>query len=134
VATGHLEVYSATKLYISDGGFSYAPHTDYEIYSKDGALFERVRNATDHFDEDPSLVLLPVGRYVVKAESRSYGLVAAPVTIENGRTTSVRLQQGLNASPVLAGTDAQYVRLPNGLVVGPRARAGTGNDAADAQP
>jgi len=119
VATGYLQVYSAAWPYFD--GVYYYPHTDYRIYSEDGTLLERVRNATAWMDENPALVRLAVGRYVVEAESESYGWVRVPVVIENGRTTPVRLERGWYASVGAAGTDGEYVRLPNGLIVGTRA-------------
>ena len=72
-------------------------HTDYTIYTPDGQVFERVRNARNLDDPKPALVTLPEGKYniVVRAKDANPGTVRVlvPVTIQAGRTTHVDLER-----------------------------------------
>jgi hypothetical protein len=118
-ATGYLRVYSATAP--SYDGVYYFPHTDYRIYSVEKAFFQQVRNASAMTDEEPALVRLPAGRYIVEALSESYGLVTVPVVIKDARTTVLRLEHRWSKAAGLPNDDATHVCLPNGQIVGTRA-------------
>ena len=137
---GDLEVYSARVrvpvdlnreefFWNNDFGkndFLYEPsHTSYTIYTADGALLRKVRNAKDMGDANPTLVDLPPGEYQIQAEAEDYGgctfAVTIPVFVEPGLTTVVHLDGGWQPP---RGLDAKStVKLPNGSYVGWRAAA-----------
>jgi hypothetical protein len=117
---GYLKVFSAAEDH-NDGDVHYYPHTAYKIYDQDGKLYKRVANAIGIHDEDPSLVRLPVGTYTVEADAEWSGMVKVPVVIEPGRLTSVNLEYDWKRTKS-PGNDSDWVRLPNGQIVGYRAR------------
>ncbi len=112
---GNLEVYTETEEYGDDMAVPFYRHTGYWIY-QDGKRLERVWNHQDVEDEDPSVVSLPPGRYLVRAQAERYGPVEVPVVIEADRTTRVVLQPGWKP-PVLAER-SELVRIPGGYPVG----------------
>ena len=118
---GYLKVYTATDDH-DDGGVHYFSHTSYTIYSEDGrTVVKKVANAISIHDEDPSLVQLPAGRYVVLAKAENSGMVRIAVIMTSGQLTKVDLQYDWkHRAP--SGNTADWVRLPNGQVVGWRAR------------
>ncbi len=122
--TGHLQVFTETEEYDDDDLYFFA-HTDYQIYTADGKRLRRVWNALDQEDENPALVTLPAGNYVVKASAEFYGLVSVPVEIKPHRTTTVILQPGWKPDGPFAASD--LVRLPNGYFVGWRADLAEGS-------
>jgi hypothetical protein len=87
---GYLRVFSATEQF-NDGGLSYYAHSSYAIYSVDGKLFKRVENHISPSDEVPEIVSLPVGFYIVEARSERVGYIRIPITIKEGRRTSLDL-------------------------------------------
>jgi len=118
---GYLRVYSATETRRADKFINYYPHTPYTIYTTNGQRFKWVRNSVADTDENPALVRLPAGLYSVRAKDDGYGLVSVPVAIKGGETTIVHLDAGpLSSVEALNPTNA--VRLPNGRLVGWRAR------------
>ena len=69
-----------------------------------------------------SLVQLPAGKFVVLAEAENSGMVGIAVIITPGQLTKVDLQSDWkHRAP--SGNAADWVRLPNGQVVGWRATA-----------
>lgn len=112
---GNLEVYSQTEEYGEDMSVPFYRHTGYWIY-KDGKPFKRVWNHKDVEDEDPSIVTLPPGKYVVRAQAERYGLVEVPVVIEADETTRVVLQPGWK--PPSFARSSELVRIPGGYPVG----------------
>ncbi|MGA2244504.1 MAG: hypothetical protein ABSH48_05850 [Verrucomicrobiota bacterium] len=93
VAKGRLLVFSATEKglpFASDDPVRFNVHTDYDITDAAGHV-RYVPNHASNMDEWPDIVTLPSGDYTVVAQSSSRGLVRVPVIIENGRTTSVHL-------------------------------------------
>jgi hypothetical protein len=132
ISSGYLKVYSATEDYhngsAEDLDFQsvhYYPHTNYAVYSEDGKIVKKVRNAIGVHDEDPALVEMPAGTYTVLAESERYGMVKVKVVIEPGKLTTVNLEY--NKQPPSGSSKGNYdlVRLPNGSIVGWRADAST---------
>ena len=121
VGTGFLVVYSATETrYAGKFDKSY-PHTPYLIFSQDGKRLKWVENSTVASDEAPTVVRLPAGSYVVRAQDDDYGRVTVPVVIQDGQTTTVRLE--MRGTRAVGQPDAsRSVRLPDGRVVGWRAR------------
>jgi hypothetical protein len=131
--TGYLKVYSATEDH-NDGDVHYFPHTSYTIYSDDGKIVKKVANAISVHDEDPALAEMPAGAYTVLAESERYGMVKVKVLIEPGKLTAVNLVYNKQSpiSPSKGKND--LVRLPNGSVVGLRAKVSTQANAVGPTP
>jgi hypothetical protein len=117
--SGVLTVHSATERH-SSGDIHYFPHSDYEVFSTDGRLIQKVRNALSSYDEDPVTVRLPTGRYTVVADDEYAGPVEVPVVIRTGRLTEVHLD-GDWKPPAVAVADDKLVRFPSGRVIGWRA-------------
>ena len=118
--SGFLTVYSASIWTTADDrSSSLLSYTDYEVRAFGGTTFKHVVNG----DEEPAQVDLPPGHYLVVAQSDTSGTVSVPVAIERGKTTVVHLGREQDRGKFLAGTDkADLVRLPDGQVVGYRAR------------
>ncbi len=117
---GYLKVYSATEDH-EDGHVHYFPHTSYTVYAEDGkTVVKKVANALSIHDEEPFLVQLPAGTYVVLARARNTGMVRIAVIIKPGQLTKVDLHYDWNHR-VPPGNAADWVRLPNGQAVGWRA-------------
>jgi hypothetical protein len=121
-STGYLKVYTATEDH-KDGDVHCFPHTSYTIYSEDGKTgVKKVANAISIHDEDPCLVQLPAGKYIVLAEAENSGTVKIAVIIGPGQLTKVDLPYAWKQS-ALPGRAAEWVRLPNGQIVVWRATA-----------
>ena len=117
---GGLVVYSGFDL--GGGGMDsdYNHHSDYKIYSLDGKVLKKVSNRVSTILEDPATVNLPPGKYKAVAKAAGFGMVTVPVVIEAGRTTFVRLDGSELTSGRKTSTN-DFVRLPDGLVIGWRA-------------
>lgn len=98
----------------------YNHHSDYKIYSLDGKVLKKVSNRVSTILEDPATVNLPPGKYKAVAKAAGFGMVTVPVVIEAGRTTFVRLDGSELTSGRKTSTN-DFVRLPDGLVIGWRA-------------
>lgn len=122
--TGYLKVHTATEVH-PDGDTFYFPHTSYSVYSGDGkTVVKKVANAISIHDEDPSLVQLSAGKYIVVAKAEHCGMVKIRVIIEPGQLTTLDLQDGWKQHTSY-GRAPDPVRLPNGQVVGWRATVTT---------
>ena len=84
-----------------------------------GTRLKLVWNHQTHEDENPAVVSLNPGEYVVKAWAELYGNTTVPVVIKPNRTTAVILQPGWNPGKTVASAD--LVQMPNGYFVGWRA-------------
>ncbi len=110
---GFLKVYTATENH-KDGDMHYFPNTGYTVCSEDGrAVVKKVANAISIHDEDPSLVQLPAGKYVVLAEAEESSKVRIMVIIKPGQFTKIDLQHDWKQSAP-SGKAADWARLPNG--------------------
>jgi hypothetical protein len=119
VANGHLEVFTATQKsprVDNDETRRFDLHTGYEIYDASGKSIKYVANHTSNLDEWPDKVALASGAYQIVAESTWCGLVALPVVIQNGKTTTVHLDDNWFPSSKIA--PQELVFLPNGETVG----------------
>jgi hypothetical protein len=121
---GRLIVYSATRVTTADQS-EYPVHTPYTVYGSGDKVVRRVTNTAGLYSQSPAAVSLPQGEYHVKALAAGSGYVVMPVVIVAGKTTIVDLDgtalpQDTDAS-VESGGAAQWVRLPDGRVVGSRA-------------
>ena len=92
-AQGYLKVYSAPDEF-NDGGLAHYSHSSYAIYTIDGELFKSVENHISRSDENPELVALPAGSYLVIARSNRYGDVGIRVAIKAGQLTVLDLDLG----------------------------------------
>ncbi|HWH70085.1 MAG TPA: hypothetical protein VNT26_11920 [Candidatus Sulfotelmatobacter sp.] len=121
---GSLVVFSA---YDSLAHFSSLPgrlfYTDYNIYSADGKLLQRVHNDNGSSMEGPRKVHLPPGQYRVMARANGYGQVSVPVVIGAHQVTTVHLEGDGRWRGNQPGTPTNPVRLPDGQIVGWRAEA-----------
>lgn len=120
--TGYLKVYTATEQH-NDGDTYYYPHSEYSLYSPDNKLVKRVANAISIHDEEPELVELPAGDYIVLAPSEYYGMVRVKAIVQPGQQTTVNLQYQTPPARLTSADAGNLVRLPNGSVVGTRATA-----------
>jgi hypothetical protein len=125
VSTGILQVFSRVGEQSDDQnqGEDDSPfwhqHTDYTICHLDGKLVKRVGNTIGHYAEAPAPVVLPAGRYLVKAQADDYSWLELPVEIKPGRTTRVHLDDKWNLPPETP--KSELVTLPDGNPVGWRA-------------
>jgi len=125
--TGQLIVYSDTEAKRLDKGLPYYVHTSYVITAHDRNFFKWVPNHAGDMDQMPQSVLLPSGYYEIVAGSGDYGRVHVPVVIEAGRTTEVHLEgKGMWKPGGPSAADADWVRLPDGEIVGWSALAASG--------
>jgi hypothetical protein len=116
---GRLLVYTARDVGIGDPVAYFPTHSAYRIFHDDGSLVRRVDNRSSAFDQQPLAVTLPVGSYKVKGRATNAGEVLVPVVVAENKTTIVDLEG--SALPQHAPTGAgQWIRLPNGQVIGMR--------------
>jgi phosphate transport system substrate-binding protein len=90
-ATGTLIVYTETYP-VYDGGIYYYPHRPYDLLTAQGELIRRVVNHRGENDERPMRIDLPVGRYLIRANT-SQGKKESFVTIEPGTATRVEVRK-----------------------------------------
>jgi hypothetical protein len=121
---GELLVYSALNTGAATDQNATTHHSDYWIELPDGQRFKYVNNSVSTFSADPQAVALAPGRYNIAARAVNSGMVKVPVTIEAGKTTAVHLDGSKPATSSKEPPESDWVRLPNGLLVGWRAAAG----------
>jgi len=93
-------------------------HSDYDVYDAYGKHVRHVGNAVGHYASRPRSVLLPSGRYTVRAEASDWLCVEVPIVIERDRTTTVHLDDHWEPPP---GTPkSQVATAPNGIPIGYR--------------
>ena len=109
----------------ADGLSDWRKHTGYDIYSPHGNLVRHVRNAPGYYSESPERISLPAGRYLVRAQAKGNFWVEVPVTIRQGRTTRVHLDDRWEPARDVAST--KIVTLPDGYAVGWRTEWANGN-------
>lgn len=112
---GGLQVFTETREY-SDDDVYYFPHSAYQIETPAGKHVRYVWNHHTFQDEDPTLVALPAGKYLIEADAELCGRVLVPVIIKPGRTTRVVLQPGWNPNATVPGSD--LVTSPTGYYIG----------------
>jgi hypothetical protein len=121
---GTLIVYSATRVSSSEQS-EYPVHTGYTIYTQNYQVLKQVENLAGTFNQYPEKVTLPPGRYCVKALAVRAGEVFVPVVIEMGKATVVDLDG--TALTQGARSQSDWVRLPDGHVVGRAAKCNAQN-------
>jgi len=97
-------------------------YSDYKIFSSAGAFQQRIHNNSGNILQDVLPVTLPAGKYKVKARANGHGLVIIPVVIEAGQSTVLHLEGGGFWPNESAFNQTNAVRLPDGLVIGWKAR------------
>jgi hypothetical protein len=85
---GFLVVDTPTYSY-EDSDVYYYPHRPYDIYDLAGKRVQHVRNHQNEYDERPTMVRLPPGKYHLVAETGDRRRFEVQVTIESGQTTEV---------------------------------------------
>lgn len=113
---GRLQVYSETRQYIDDDIY-YSPHSGYQIETPQGKRVRYIWNHNSHQDENPEVVALPAGRYLIQANAQLCGRVLVPVVIRPNQTTRVVLEPGWKPQVSSSG----LVHSPCGYNVGWRA-------------
>jgi hypothetical protein len=119
---GRLIVYSDQEIKTA-GDTDYTVYSGYDIYEGGGKLLMSVSNQEGSFGEDPSIVGLPAGSYTVVAKASDDKLVTVPIEIENFKTTTLYLD-GSGARLKKSGSESDFVRLPDGSIIGWRATQG----------
>jgi len=120
---GFLQVFSATTP-VNDGGIVYNVCTPYSIYTMDGRHFKGVVNHVGYDDQKPMTVEVPPGEYRVYAMARGFGQVEIPIVVESMQLTMVYLGEfGKPPTAIVEIPSAEAVRLPDGRVVGRRAKS-----------
>jgi hypothetical protein len=112
---GHLEVFSALVGRTEGDNPTWLQHRNYVIYDQNGKRIKLVINRPGYYAEQPRLVSLLPGRYIVQAEAKDYLSVKVPVIIEAGRTTRVHLDDAWLPGEA---SKTELVRLPEGNPVG----------------
>ena len=116
---GELVVHSAREVR-NPADSEHLTHSSYKVYSEDGRVLRRVRNLDGSFYADPVPVRLPVGTYKVEARATNIGVVVIPVVIEEGQTTIVYLDGETLPADLSLTHDGDWIRLPDGQIVGRR--------------
>lgn len=122
---GKLVVYSAYEVNADfNARDPYRPeYSDYKIFYPEGELLQKVHNNSGTILQEPATMELPAESYQVMARANGYGIVTVPVLIEARKITVLHLEGGFwsNASGF---NQTNAVRLPDGQVVGWKARSG----------
>jgi len=116
---GSMIVYTDTEGPLGDPG-DFSPHSGYKLYSMDGRLLQTVENRSVTDGRQPKTLRLGVGRYMVTALAPRVGPVSVPVVIGEEQVTVVDLNR--EVLPNLLAAGEEWVRLPNGQVIGSRAQ------------
>jgi hypothetical protein len=118
---GSLEVYSRFSVRTDDQNQAstdpvWYQHTDYYLCDPQGRVLKHVFNIVGHYAQDPRVVDLPAGHFVVEAQSAPNYWVKVPVVIKSGAITRIHLDG--NWAPPSYVDKTQVVTLPNGKPVG----------------
>ena len=90
----------------------------------DGRLLRSVDNRSSPFGRGLATVELPVGHYRVSASAPQFGLISIHVVINPAQTTVIDLINEVlprSLADAEQGAGEQWVRLPNGQVIGSKA-------------
>ena len=120
---GTLLVYSATEVNADFAARDpdHPQYSDYSIYTPAGQKLQRVHNNMDDLDQSVVPVTLPPGEYVIHAHANGYGEVQVPVLIAINQATVLHLEGGNHVPNTLNGNAKNFVRLPDGEIIGWRA-------------
>ncbi len=88
---GKLIVYTRTNA-VEDAGTYYYPHEPYDIFNSDNVLIRSISNHLDPIDENPTIVNLPAGNYLIwTTTAKVNNGEKLLVSIESGKTTRVNV-------------------------------------------
>ena len=93
---GYLRVYTETRPF-RNGDVTYYPHRSYKIYDEAGGLVQSVQNHKHNYDEKPTTVELPAGKYFVVPQGGGPGRPRIAVVIKGGEVTKVDVESLLRA-------------------------------------
>src|SRR5208337_1929236 len=79
---GTLQVFSDLVGRTEGNNPGWYQHTAHSIYDLDGKMVRHVDNTIGRYEQAACRVILPAGRYLVKAKANDFLWVAVPVTIE----------------------------------------------------
>ena len=113
--TGNLVVYSAWRRTGTDDP-DHRIHSNYDLLTEDRSQLLTVRNYVTPMLEDPAIVALSPGQYVVKARVQRYGLMEIPVVIESRKLTALFMDD--STVPDVTPNQAERIQLPDGRVIG----------------
>ena len=91
-------------------------HSNYDLLTEDRSQLLTVRNYVTPMLEDPAIVALSPGQYVVKARVQRYGLMEIPVVIESRKLTALFMDD--STVPDVTPNQAERIQLPDGRVIG----------------
>jgi hypothetical protein len=90
---GYLKVYSSTQTRIVGEDAYYYPHTGYTIEDAKGNFVKYVPNHVGTMDNMPTIVPVPVGQYLLRAQSDWTGRTTFPVEVKPGKTLVIHLER-----------------------------------------
>lgn len=114
---GSLQVFTALTER-NDSGIQYLYPQNYFIYQTNTMLKAAVNSAL--MSEQPSVVDLPPGDYVVRAPADGFGWVQVPVVIKAGALTEVHLDRRWRPGDWRSSTN--LVTMPDGSPMGAKPR------------
>ena len=94
--TGYLIVYTETRAFL-DGDISYYPHQPYRIYDEKSDLVQHGPNHRSNYDEKPTTVELPAGKYFVVPEGGGTPRPRIGMVINSREVTKVDVETLLRA-------------------------------------
>jgi hypothetical protein len=115
--SGELLVYSGWERF-DTLDTDHQKHTPYTLRSAEQSKPIHVINSRGSFGEEPEAVALPPGRYIVEAVATNLGRVHVPVVIREGERTVVYLDGESGPSASGKEREANWVRRPDGSIVG----------------
>jgi len=117
---GTLVVYSAYKVNADFNARdpNRPEYSDYEIFTTDGKLLQRVHNNSGTILQDAASVELPPGKYNVVARVNGHGYVTVPIMIAAQHNTVLHLEDGGFTPDESVSSQSSPVRLPDGQVIG----------------
>jgi hypothetical protein len=115
-ANGQLEVFSALSECSEGNNPTWYQHSDYYLCAPDGRIMRHVDNTTGYYAQDPRLLNLPPGKYMVEARAKDMLRAEVPVVIKAGEITRVHLDGSWQPSPATPTTE--LVKAPAGYPVG----------------
>lgn len=113
---GRLEVFSSMEGQIEGDNPTWFQHTDYRILTAKHQPFKHVWNKVGYYTQEPRVVSLPAGKYLVDAQSTDFFSVEVPVVIQQGKLTTVHLDG--KWMPPAGASKAEIIYLPQGCAVG----------------
>ena len=126
---GSLQVFTA-RTERNDGGVQYLYPQNYLVYQTNNLVKSVVNSGL--MAEQPAVVDLPAGDYLVRAPSDGYGWVHVPVVIKSGSLTEVHLDRRWRPAGWRDATNLAV--MPDGSPIGWKPRASKGERNSKAVP